>query len=110
MFPSGCVSYFLVKAVLRSRASSGLSGVSGVAIGAFGGRHGACRGRVSEDLRKAGSAPPGESSRGTGIMAIKKQDSEFRHPDTVACLQSLTKEEAAKQPPLIRESGGIITQ
>ena len=43
-------------------------------------------------------------------MTIKKQDSEFRHPDTVAYLQSLTKEEAAKQPPLVRESGGIITQ
>ena len=43
-------------------------------------------------------------------MTGKNQDAEFRHPDTVACLQSLTKEEAAKQPPLVRESGGIITQ
>ena len=43
-------------------------------------------------------------------MTIKKQDSEFRHPDTVACLQSLTEEEAEKQPPLVRESGGAVMQ
>ena len=43
-------------------------------------------------------------------MTIKKQDSEFRHPDTAACLQSLTKEEAAKHPPIVRESGGAVTQ
>ena len=43
-------------------------------------------------------------------MTGKNQDAEFRHLDTVAYLQSLTKEEAAKQPPLVRESGGIITQ
>ena len=43
-------------------------------------------------------------------MTGKNQDAEFRHPDTVAYLQSLTKEEAEKQPPLVRESGGVITQ
>ena len=43
-------------------------------------------------------------------MTGKNQDAEFRHPDTVAYLQSLTKEEAAKHPPIVRERGGVVTQ
>ena len=43
-------------------------------------------------------------------MTGKNQDAEFRHPDMAAYLQSLTKEEAAKQPSFVRESGGITTQ
>ena len=43
-------------------------------------------------------------------MTGKNQDAEFRHPDTVAYLQSLTKEEAAKHPPIVRERGGAVTQ
>ena len=41
-------------------------------------------------------------------MTGKKQ--EFRHPDTVAYLQGLADEEAAKHSPIVRESGGIVTQ
>ena len=40
-------------------------------------------------------------------MAIEAQDAEFRHPDTAACLRGLTDEEAAKQPPLVREQDGV---
>ena len=40
-------------------------------------------------------------------MAIEAQDTEFRHPDTAACLRGLTDEEAAKQPPLVREQDGV---
>ena len=43
-------------------------------------------------------------------MTGKNQDAEFRHPDTVAYLQSLTEEEAAKHPPIVRERGGAVTQ
>ena len=43
-------------------------------------------------------------------MAVKKQEPEFRHPEAVAFLQSLTEAEAAKHPPLVRESGGTVTQ
>ena len=40
-------------------------------------------------------------------MAIEAQDTEFRHPDTAAYLRGLTDEEAAKQPPLVREQDGV---
>ena len=43
-------------------------------------------------------------------MAGKTKDSEFRHPNTVAYLQSLTDEEAAEHPPVIREDGGVFTE
>ena len=43
-------------------------------------------------------------------MTIKRRDPEFLHPDTVAQLQGLTDEEAAKQPPLIRERDGVFMQ
>ena len=32
-------------------------------------------------------------------MTVEAQDSEFRHPDVVAFLESLTDEQTAKQPP-----------
>ena len=40
-------------------------------------------------------------------MAGKTRHSAFRHPDTVAHLQSLTDDAAADHPPLIRKTGGI---
>ena len=43
-------------------------------------------------------------------MAGKTKDSEFRHPNTVAYLQGLTDEEAAKHPPVVREAGGVFTE
>ena len=43
-------------------------------------------------------------------MTGRNRDAEFRGPDAAAYLQSLTKEAAAKQPSLVRKSGGIITQ
>ena len=43
-------------------------------------------------------------------MASKRQDAEFRHPDTVAYLQGLTDEEAAKHSPIVRERDGVLTQ
>ena len=43
-------------------------------------------------------------------MAAKRQDAEFRHPDTVAYLQGLTDEEAAKHSPIVRERDGVLTQ
>ena len=42
-------------------------------------------------------------------MSAKNQKPEFRHPETVAYLQSLTKEEAAKHSPVVREHGGVVT-
>ena len=43
-------------------------------------------------------------------MAGKTHDPEFRHLDTVACLQGLTDAEAAKRSLLIREPGGGFTE
>ena len=52
-----------------------------------------------------------EARAAEGIMALKAQDTEFRHQDTVAYLRErLTDEEAAKQPPLIRECDGVFMQ
>ena len=43
-------------------------------------------------------------------MTIKRRDPEFLHPDTVAYLQGLTDEEAAKHSPIVRERGGVFMQ
>ena len=43
-------------------------------------------------------------------MANKRRDSEFRHPDTVAQIQALTDEEAAKHSPIVRERDGVFTR
>ena len=43
-------------------------------------------------------------------MTIKRRDPEFLHPDTVAQLQGLTDEEAAKHSPIIRERDGVFMQ
>ena len=43
-------------------------------------------------------------------MAIEAQDTEFRHPDTAACLRGLTDEEAAKHSPIVREQDGVAWQ
>ncbi len=40
-------------------------------------------------------------------MAGKTKDPEFRHPNTVAHMRSLTDEEAAEHPPVIRKAGGV---
>ena len=45
-----------------------------------------------------------------GIMTGKARDAEFRHPEAVAYLESLTDEEAAKHPPLIRQHDGVATR
>ena len=42
-------------------------------------------------------------------MAVKNQEPEFRHPEAVEYLQSLTEAEAAKHPPLVREHDGVVT-
>ena len=42
-------------------------------------------------------------------MAGKNQEQEFRHPEAVAYLHSLTAEEAAKHPPLVRMHRGVVT-
>ena len=42
-------------------------------------------------------------------MTVETRDSEFRHPETVAFLRSLTDEEAASQPPSVREHDGVAT-
>ena len=42
-------------------------------------------------------------------MTVETRDSEFRHPEVVAFLRSLTDEEAAKHPPLVREHDGVAT-
>ena len=41
-------------------------------------------------------------------MAIKRQDPEFRYPDTVAYLEGLTDEEEAKHSPIVREQNGVV--
>ena len=41
-------------------------------------------------------------------MTIEAQDLEFRHPEAVAFLRSLTDEQAAKQPPLVLEHDGVV--
>ena len=43
-------------------------------------------------------------------MAIDAQDLEFRHPEAVAFLRSLTDEQAAKQPPLVLEQDGVAAR
>ena len=43
-------------------------------------------------------------------MTVEKQDTEFRHPETVAFLQILTDEEAAKPPLLIFEHDSVVSQ
>ena len=43
-------------------------------------------------------------------MTGKARDAEFRHPEAVAYLESLTDEEAAKHPPLVREHDGVATR
>ena len=43
-------------------------------------------------------------------MTIKRRDPEFLHPDTVAYLQGLTDEEAAKHSPIVRERDGVFMQ
>ena len=43
-------------------------------------------------------------------MSGKTQDAEFRHPEAVAFLESLTTEQAAKQPPLILEQDGVVAR
>ncbi len=65
-------------------------------------------GAAAEDPRTAGAAHPGASSG--GIMAGKTKDPEFRHPNTVAHMRSLTDEEAAEHPPVIRKAGGVCTE
>ena len=44
------------------------------------------------------------------IITVETRDSEFRHPQAVAFLESLTDEQAAKQPPLILEQDGVAAQ
>ena len=43
-------------------------------------------------------------------MTIKGQDSEFRHPELAAFLESLTDEQAATLPPLSLEQDGVVTR
>ena len=43
-------------------------------------------------------------------MIGKARDAEFRHPDAVAFLESLTDEEAAKQPLFIFEHDGVVAR
>lgn len=43
-------------------------------------------------------------------MMAKTQDTEFRHPETVAYLQSLTDQEAKKHPAIFREHDGVVTR
>ena len=43
-------------------------------------------------------------------MAGEARDAEFRHPEAVAFLESLTDEQAAKQPPLILEQDGVVAR
>ncbi len=43
-------------------------------------------------------------------MSGKAQDTEFRHPEAVAFLESLTDGQAAKQPPLTLEQDGVVTR
>ena len=43
-------------------------------------------------------------------MAVKIRDAEFRHPEAAAFLESLTDEQAAKQPPLILEQDGVVAR
>ena len=42
-------------------------------------------------------------------MTVETRHSEFRHPEAVAFLRSLTDEEEAKHPPLVREHDGVAT-
>ena len=43
-------------------------------------------------------------------MTGKARDAEFRHPEAVAFLESLTDEAAAKQSPLIFEHDGVVAR
>ncbi len=70
--------------------------------------------RFSMDRFRGGFRRPAHGGRrvsgaraAEGIMAIEAQDTEFRHPDTAAYLRGLTDEEAAKQPPLVREQDSV---
>ena len=55
-------------------------------------------------------APHIRARAAENIMAGRTQDPEFRHPDTVAHMQSLTDEEAAEHPPATRRTGGVCTE
>ena len=43
-------------------------------------------------------------------MTGKARDAEFRHPEAVAFLESLTDEAVAKQSPLIFEHDGVVAR
>ena len=103
----GCISRFLVKSVFCICASSDF----GVSESCNRGRQSSAwsgSGPAVEDPRVAGTAIQARADE--GIMAAKRQDEEFCHPDTVAYLQGLTDEEAAKHSPIVRERDGVLTQ
>ena len=77
-----------------------------VAIGIAAVRHGAVPDRFSKIRERR--TPRIRARAEEAGMTIKRRGPEFLHPDTVAQLQGLTDEEAAKQPPLIRERDGVF--
>ena len=72
---------FLVKSVLRFRAGSDF-GVQRFAKAAFEVQHGSVTDRLPKT--RARRAPRLRARAAEDNMAIEEQDTEFRHPDTVA--------------------------
>ena len=79
-----------------------------VAIGIAAVRHGAVPDRFSKIRERR--TPRIRARAEEAGMTIKRRDPEFLHPDTVAQLQGLTDEEAAKHSPIIRERDGVFMQ
>ena len=96
------LSFFCVFAFLGSSVSEGCN-----------------RGRVGSAWVDPGSAlrktrerraPRIRARAAEGIMSGKTQDTEFRHPEAVAFLESLTSEQAAKRPLLILDQDGVVAR
>ena len=69
------------------------------------GSHGSVPGRFPKTRARRAPRLWGTSSR--GHHGDRGTGHGVRHPDTAACLRGLTDEEAAKQPPLVREQDGV---
>ena len=104
MGAAGCIPFSLVKSVLRFCGVLCLR----VAIGTGWVQHGRVLGRFRKARERR--APRIRARAAEGIMSGKAQDTEFRHPEAVAFLESLTDEQAAKQPPLSLEQDGVVTR
>ena len=104
----GCIPFSWVDPVLRFRASSGFCG-GGLQSGPAGfvNQHASVPDRFSKTCARR--APRLGARAEEGIMTVETRDSEFRRPEAVAFLRSLTDEEEAKHLPLVREHDGVVT-